>query len=37
MINDKKELANMTIDSGEKFITEMNNDELRDLLSLRKN
>ena len=35
MIQDKEELASLTVGSGEKFITEMNSDELKELLSLR--
>ncbi len=36
MINDKKELAELTVGSGEKFITEMNDAELIEMLTLRK-
>ena len=36
MIRDKRELAELTVSSGEKFITEMDNNELMDLLTLRK-
>ena len=36
MIHDKEELASLTVGSGEKFITEMNSDELKNLLTLRK-
>ena len=35
MIQSKKELANLTVGSGENWITELNNDQLRDLFSLR--
>ncbi|HIH35402.1 MAG TPA: hypothetical protein HA277_06455 [Methanosphaera sp.] len=35
MIHDKEELANITVGNGEKFITEMNIRELKELLSLR--
>ncbi|MBE6486411.1 MAG: helicase SNF2 [Methanosphaera stadtmanae] len=35
MLHEKEELANITIGTGEKFITEMNTSELRELLSLR--
>jgi len=30
MIQSKKELANLTVDSGESWITEMNTDQLKD-------
>ena len=36
MIKDKEELAELTVSSGEKFITEMNDDELKEMLTLRK-
>ena len=36
MIQDKKELAEITVGSGEKFITEMNDNELKEMLTLRK-
>ena len=36
MIHDKRELAEITVGSGEKFITEMNDKELMELLTLRK-
>ena len=36
MIHDKRELAEITVGSGEKFITEMNDHELMELLTLRK-
>jgi len=36
MIHDKKELAEITVGSGEKFITEMDDKELKQILSLRK-
>ena len=36
MIRDKRELAELTVSSGEKFITEIDNNELMDLLTLRK-
>ncbi|RAP53673.1 MAG: hypothetical protein BZ138_00170, partial [Methanosphaera sp. rholeuAM270] len=36
MIHDKKELAELTVGSGEKFITEMNDKELKEMLTLRK-
>ena len=35
MIKDKEQLAKMTVSSEEKFITEMSNDELKDILELR--
>jgi uncharacterized Zn finger protein/superfamily II DNA or RNA helicase len=35
MIQNKKELANLTLSSGETWITEMSNDQLRDLVDLR--
>jgi SNF2 family DNA or RNA helicase len=35
MIQSKKELANLTVGSGENWITELNNDQLRDIFSLR--
>ena len=36
MIQSKKELANLTVGSGESWITEMNSDQLKDLVSLRR-
>ncbi|MEN4030110.1 MAG: DEAD/DEAH box helicase [Methanobacterium sp.] len=36
MIESKKELADITVGAGENFITEMNNDELKEILKLRK-
>ena len=36
MIQQKQELAEVTVGSGEKFITEMSNNELKDMLKLRK-
>ena len=36
MIHDKKELAQLTVGTGEQFITEMNDSELRDMFNLRK-
>ncbi len=36
MIQGKKELANLTVGSGENWITEMSTEQLRDLLALRK-
>ncbi len=36
MIQSKKELANMTIGSGESWITEMSSQQLKDLVNLRK-
>ncbi|WP_246198596.1 DEAD/DEAH box helicase [Wolbachia endosymbiont of Ctenocephalides felis wCfeJ] len=35
MIQSKKELANLTISSGENWITEFNNDQLKDLVNIR--
>ncbi|WP_386086827.1 SNF2-related protein [Wolbachia endosymbiont (group A) of Norellia spinipes] len=35
MIQSKKELANLTISSGESWITEFNNDRLRDLVNIK--
>lgn len=35
MINSKKELANLTVGSGENWITEMSTEQLKDLISLR--
>ena len=35
MIQSKKELANLTVGSGKNWITELNNDQLRDIFSLR--
>ncbi len=35
MIQSKKELANLTISSGESWITEFNNDQLRDLVNIK--
>lgn len=35
IILSKKELANLTVDSGESWITEMTTDQLKDLVSLR--
>ena len=37
MIHDKEELADLTVGTGEKFITEMNTSELKELLELRMN
>lgn len=36
MIESKKELADITLKTGENFITEMNNKELKEILNLRK-
>ncbi len=36
MIESKKELADITLGTGENFITEMNNNELKEILKLRK-
>uniref|UniRef100_UPI00388F97E6 DEAD/DEAH box helicase n=1 Tax=Methanobrevibacter sp. TaxID=66852 RepID=UPI00388F97E6 len=36
MINKKQELAQLTVGNGETFITEMDNDELKEMLTLRK-
>ena len=36
MIKNKEELAEMTVSSEEKFITEMTNKELKNILELRK-
>ena len=36
MIHKKEELAQLTVGDGETFITEMGNDELKEMLSLRK-
>ena len=36
MIHDKKELAELTVGSGEKFITEMSDNELKEMLKIRK-
>ena len=36
MIQHKKELANLTVSSGEQWITELNDDQLKDLVALRK-
>lgn len=36
MIQDKKELAELTVGNGEQFITEMNDKQLRDMFNLRK-
>ncbi len=36
MLQKKKQLANMTINVGEKWITEMSNDELKKLLKISK-
>ena len=36
MIHDKKELAQLTVGTGEQFITEMNDKQLRDMFKLRK-
>ena len=36
MIQHKKELANLTVASGEQWITELNDDQLKDLIALRK-
>ena len=35
MIQSKKELVNLTVGSGKNWITELNNDQLRDIFSLR--
>ena len=35
MIHDKKELAELTVGSGEKFITEMSDNELKEMLKIR--
>ena len=35
MINEKSELANQTVDNGETFITEMSDDDLKELMTLR--
>jgi SNF2 family DNA or RNA helicase/uncharacterized Zn finger protein len=35
MLNDKKELANLTVSVGEKWIGELSNDELKNLVELR--
>ncbi|WP_407382054.1 SNF2-related protein [Methanobrevibacter sp.] len=35
MINKKQELAQLTVGDGEKFITEMTNEELKEMLTLR--
>ena len=37
MINDKSELAKLTVGNGEKFITEMDTKDLKKMLNLRKN
>ena len=37
MIHDKEELANITVGNGEKFITEMDTSELKELFRLRMN
>ena len=37
MIQSKKELADLAVSSGESWITEMNDQELKDIFSLRKN
>jgi hypothetical protein len=36
MIHKKEELAHLTVGNGETFITEMGNDELKEMLTLRK-
>ena len=36
MIKSKEELADITVETGKKFITEMSNDELKEILKLRK-
>ena len=36
MIHDKEELAQLTVGTGEQFITEMNDKQLRDMFKLRK-
>lgn len=36
MLSSKKELADITVATGENFITEMNSDELKEVLKLRK-
>jgi len=36
MIKSKKELANLAIDSGENWITEMSTEQIKDLVSLKK-
>ncbi|BDZ70605.1 DEAD/DEAH box helicase [Methanobacterium petrolearium] len=36
MIESKKELADLTVGTGENFITEMNNNQLKEILKLRK-
>ena len=36
MIQQKKELARLTVATGEQWITELTNDQLKDLISLRK-
>jgi hypothetical protein len=35
MIQSKKELANLTVSSGESWITEFNDDQLKDLVNIR--
>jgi len=35
MIQSKKELANLTESSGESWITEFNDDQLKDLVNIR--
>ena len=37
MINDKKELADISVSSGETWITEFNDRELKDLFSMPSN
>lgn len=36
MIESKKELADITVGTGKNFITEMNGDELKEIINLRK-
>ena len=36
MIHDKEELAQLTVGNGETFITEMNTNDLKNMLKLRK-
>jgi hypothetical protein len=36
MIHDKEELAQLTVGSGEQFITEMSDGELREMFNLRR-
>ncbi len=35
MIQSKKELANLTVSTGEKWVTELSSDQLRDLVTIR--